>query len=162
MSSRGIQCHDSSNDCSPGRSKCNQVGFHNSMGPVLCFLFCPIRIAFCSRRHDTRVADGICTDTLGVGVYFYTYAIFALVSGATLDCYGARYPITLGVLSAATGSVMFGLGSLPTRVTPADRPSLKRSPKLFSQITLLPGAEASSNNARSAFSGMRRPGCLRW
>jgi MFS family permease len=54
--------------------------------------------------------------TLGVstvvGVYFYTYAAFALVSGATLDRYGAKLPLALGVFAAAIGSILFGLGSL--------------------------------------------------
>ena len=54
--------------------------------------------------------------TLGVssvlGLYFYTYAAFALVSGASLDRYGAKYPIAAGVLAAAIGSVIFGLGVL--------------------------------------------------
>ena len=47
-----------------------------------------------------------------IGLYFYTYATFALVSGASLDRYGAKVPIALGVLAAGLGSVLFGLGSL--------------------------------------------------
>ena len=34
------------------------------------------------------------------GLYFYTYATFALVSGASLDRYGAKVPIAMGVLAA--------------------------------------------------------------
>ncbi len=54
--------------------------------------------------------------TLGVstllGLYYYTYAGFAIVAGASLDRYGARLPIVVGVLATALGSVLFGLGSM--------------------------------------------------
>jgi len=54
--------------------------------------------------------------TLGVssllGLYYYTYAGFAIVAGASLDRYGARSPIFIGVLTTAAGSVLFGLGSI--------------------------------------------------
>jgi len=54
--------------------------------------------------------------TLGVssllGLYYYTYAGFAIVAGASLDRYGASFPIFVGVLTVAAGSVLFGLGSI--------------------------------------------------
>ena len=53
--------------------------------------------------------------TLGVsallGLYFYTYAGFAIVAGASLDRFGANAPIVIGVLATAAGSALFGLGS---------------------------------------------------
>ena len=52
--------------------------------------------------------------TLGVsslvGLYYYTYAAFAIVAGTSLDRYGAKLPITFGILIVAVGSVLFGLG----------------------------------------------------
>jgi MFS family permease len=54
--------------------------------------------------------------TLGVssllGLYYYTYAGFAIVAGASLDRFGANYPIVIGVLATAAGSALFGLGSI--------------------------------------------------
>jgi MFS family permease len=54
--------------------------------------------------------------TLGVsallGMYYYTYAGFALVSGASLDRFGAKLPIFVGLLATAAGSVLFGMGTI--------------------------------------------------
>ena len=52
--------------------------------------------------------------TLGVssllGLYYYTYSTFALLAGASLDRWGAKYTIPMGVFLLAVGIVMFGLG----------------------------------------------------
>ena len=52
--------------------------------------------------------------TLGVssllGLYYYTYSTFAIVAGASLDRWGAKYSIPIGVALLAVGIVMFGLG----------------------------------------------------
>src|SRR5215469_7351971 len=47
-----------------------------------------------------------------LGLYFYTYAGFAIVAGASLDRYGAKLPIATGVFAVAVGSILFGLGSI--------------------------------------------------
>ena len=47
-----------------------------------------------------------------VGLYYYTYAAFSIVAGASLDRYGAKLPIAAGVFAVAAGSVLFGLGSI--------------------------------------------------
>ena len=47
-----------------------------------------------------------------LGLYYYTYAGFAIVAGASLDRWGARLPIATGVFAVAVGSILFGLGSL--------------------------------------------------
>lgn len=47
-----------------------------------------------------------------LGLYYYTYAGFAIVAGASLDRYGAKLPIAIGVFVVAVGSILFGLGSL--------------------------------------------------
>jgi MFS family permease len=47
-----------------------------------------------------------------VGLYYYTYAAFSIVAGASLDRYGAKLPIAAGVFAVAAGGVLFGLGSI--------------------------------------------------
>ena len=51
--------------------------------------------------------------TMGVssllGLYYYTYSTFALVSGASLDRWGARYTIPIRHLPCV-GLIMFGVG----------------------------------------------------
>src|SRR5262245_53691580 len=47
-----------------------------------------------------------------LGLYFYTYAGFAIVAGASLDRYGAKLPIATGLFGVAVGSVLFGLGAI--------------------------------------------------
>ncbi|WP_376984922.1 MFS transporter [Bosea sp. R86505] len=46
-----------------------------------------------------------------IGLYYYTYSAFAIVSGACFDRYGARYVIPVGLLLMAGGAVLFGLGA---------------------------------------------------
>ncbi len=47
-----------------------------------------------------------------VGLYYYTYAGFAIIAGASLDRYGAKWPISAGIFAVTVGSVLFGLGSI--------------------------------------------------
>jgi MFS family permease len=53
-------------------------------------------------------------DTLGlsslIGLYYYTYSTFALIAGAALDRWGAKYPISFGTAILAGGIALFGLG----------------------------------------------------
>jgi MFS family permease len=43
-------------------------------------------------------------------IFFYTYAAFALVSGAALDRFGARGPVSIGAVIMAVGALLFALG----------------------------------------------------
>jgi MFS family permease len=45
-----------------------------------------------------------------LGVYYWTYSTFAIVAGASLDRWGAKYTIPVGVACLALGIAMFGLG----------------------------------------------------
>jgi MFS family permease len=45
-----------------------------------------------------------------VGLYYYTYSTFAIVSGACFDRYGPKYVVPIGLVLLAIGSVLFGLG----------------------------------------------------
>ena len=81
---------------------------------VFYFLQYALRSAPGVMIHELRDAFGL--SPLGMtsllGLYFYTYAAFAIVAGASLDRYGAKFPIGLGVIAVAGGSVLFGLGSV--------------------------------------------------
>src|SRR5262245_39741844 len=45
-----------------------------------------------------------------IGLYYYTYAIFAVIAGASVDRWGGKYTIPFGVLLLAVGTAMFGTG----------------------------------------------------
>src|SRR6266478_3970253 len=44
-----------------------------------------------------------------IGLYYYTYALFAVLAGAAVDRWGAKYALAVGVLILAVGTSMFGL-----------------------------------------------------
>jgi MFS family permease len=88
---------------------------------VVAWFFC---LLFYFMQYAMRSAPGVMIpeltaafslSALGVssllGVYYYTYSTFALVAGAALDRWGAKYTIPFGVILLAVGSVMFGLGT---------------------------------------------------
>ena len=47
-----------------------------------------------------------------LGLYFFTYASFALVAGASLDRYGAKWTIPAGIACLAVGTGMFAGGTV--------------------------------------------------
>jgi len=47
-----------------------------------------------------------------LGMYYYTYAVFAIVAGASLDRYGAKTSISAGIACLAVGTVLFGWGTV--------------------------------------------------
>ena len=93
-------------------------GFHIAF--VVAWVFC---LLFYFLQYAIRSAPGVMIPELtkafsltplGVssllGVYYYTYSTFAIVAGASLDRWGAKYTIPVGVTLLAVGIVMFGLG----------------------------------------------------
>jgi len=82
----------------------------------LCLLFYFMQYAVRSAPSvmvpELTAAFGL--TTLGVssllGLYYYTYSTFAIVAGASLDRWGAKYTIPVGVIMLAVGIAMFGLG----------------------------------------------------
>ncbi|MFH7812354.1 MULTISPECIES: MFS transporter [Acetobacter] len=58
-------------------------------------------------------AFGLTTVGLGslLGLYYYTYSLCSIVSGAAVDRWGAKYTITFGALVLATGTCLFGWGN---------------------------------------------------
>ena len=96
----------------------NVSGFHIAF--VVAWVFC---LLFYFLQYAVRSAPGVMIPELtkafsltplGVssllGVYYYTYSTFAIVAGASLDRWGAKYTIPAGVTLLAVGIVMFGLG----------------------------------------------------
>jgi len=89
-------------------------------GFILAWFFCllfyfiqyAVRSAPSVMLPELTAAFGL--TTLGVssllGLYYYTYSTFAIVAGASLDRWGAKYTIPTGVLLLAAGIGMFGLG----------------------------------------------------
>ena len=81
---------------------------------VFYFLQYALRSAPGVMIHELRGAFGLAP--LGItsllGLYYYTYAGFAIVAGASLDRWGAKLPIGLGVCAVALGSILFGMGSV--------------------------------------------------
>ena len=47
-----------------------------------------------------------------LGLYYYAYAGFSIIAGASLDSYGAKYSIPAGIICLAVGAALFGLGSV--------------------------------------------------
>lgn len=93
-------------------------GFHKAF--VLAWVFC---LLFYFMQYAVRSAPSVMIPeltkafgltTLGIssllGMYYYTYSTFAVVAGASLDRWGAKYTIPSGVFLLAIGIVMFGLG----------------------------------------------------
>jgi MFS family permease len=90
-------------------------------GFIIAWAFC---LLFYFGQYAIRSAPGVMvpelTSTFGlsalglsalIGLYYYTYSIFAIVAGAALDRYGPKYVIPLGIFVTAIGAALFGLGS---------------------------------------------------
>lgn len=79
---------------------------------VFYFIQYAVRSAPSVMIDELQLAFGFSTVGLGsvLGLYYYTYSTFALVSGAALDRWGAKYTLPLGAACLALGITMFGLG----------------------------------------------------
>ena len=88
---------------------------------VVAWLFC---LSFYFMEYAVRSAPSVMLpeltrsfglSTVGVssllGLYYYAYAVFAIIAGASVDRWGAKYTIPIGVLLLAIGTAMFGLGA---------------------------------------------------
>src|SRR5271169_911641 len=80
---------------------------------IIAWLFCllfyfmeyAVRSAPSVMLPELKGAFGLTTVGLSslLGLYYYTYAAFAVVAGASVDRWGAKYPIPIGVLLLALG-----------------------------------------------------------
>jgi MFS family permease len=99
----------------PSSKRSGQAGF------VLAWAFC---LLFYFGQYALRSAPGVMVPELRttfgltalgvsslVGLYYYTYSTFAIIAGASLDRFGAKYAVPVGILLTAIGAIMFGLGS---------------------------------------------------
>lgn len=95
---------------------------NNQLNVVFVFAWF-ICVVFYFIQYTMRSAPGIMlpeiTQTLGIdrgeatsiiGLYFYSYALAALVSGVALDRIGPRYVIPVGILLLSLGAALFGAG----------------------------------------------------
>jgi MFS family permease len=86
---------------------------------IIAWLFCllfyfmeyAVRSAPSVMLPELRTAFDLNTAGLSslIGLYYYSYAGFAIVAGASVDRWGAKYPIPAGVVILALGTAMFGV-----------------------------------------------------
>jgi MFS family permease len=91
--------------------------FHTAF--IAAWLFCllfyfveyAVRSAPSVMLPELTTAFGLTTLGLSslIGLYYYTYAVFAIIAGASVDRWGAKYTIPIGVLLLAVGTAMFGV-----------------------------------------------------
>jgi MFS family permease len=92
-------------------------GFHAAFvvawGFCLLFYFMEyvVRSAPSVMLPELTAAFGLTTVGLSslIGLYYYTYALFAVLAGAAVDRWGAKYVLAVGVLILAIGTAMFGV-----------------------------------------------------
>lgn len=95
---------------------------HLRLAFIAAWLLCAI---FYFAQYALRSAPGVMLDELGsalalnkvelgslVGLYYYTYAIFAIISGAALDRAGPRSVVPAGIVAVALGAALFGMGAV--------------------------------------------------
>jgi MFS family permease len=85
---------------------------------IIAWLFClsfyfmeyAVRSAPSVMLPELRTAFGLNTAGLSslIGLYYYSYAGFAIIAGAFIDRWGAKYTVSTGVLILAVGTAMFG------------------------------------------------------
>src|SRR3989440_12959916 len=86
---------------------------------IVAWLFCllfyfmeyAVRSAPSVMLPELTTAFGLTTVGLSslIGLYYYTYAVFAIIAGAAVDRWGAKYTISAGVLILAVGTAMFAV-----------------------------------------------------
>ena len=99
-------------------ARAGHVGFMIAWGFCLLFYFGQYALRSAPGVMVPELTGEFGLTTLGVGsllgLYYYTYSVFAIVAGASLDRLGAKYVIPAGIVVTAIGSVLFGLGSYET------------------------------------------------
>ena len=110
MSTQTVAIHD------PQPAKAS--GFHTAfiVAWAFCLLFYFVEYAVRSAPSvmlpELTSAFSLSTTGLSslIGLYYYTYAIFAVIAGASVDRWGGKYTIPFGVLLLAVGTAMFAIG----------------------------------------------------
>jgi MFS family permease len=86
---------------------------------IIAWLFCllfyfmeySVRSAPSVMLPELTTAFGLNTVGLSslIGLYYYSYAVFAIIAGASVDRWGAKYTIPAGVVILAVGTAMFAV-----------------------------------------------------
>src|SRR5258706_12911694 len=110
MSTQAIDIHESK------RARTSE--FHASF--IVAWAFCllfyfmeyAVRSAPSVMLPELTSAFSLSTTGLSslIGLYYYTYAIFAVIAGASVDRWGGKYTVPFGVLLLAVGTAMFAIG----------------------------------------------------
>jgi MFS family permease len=110
MSTQAIAIHE--------RKPAKASDFHAAF--IIAWAFCllfyfmeyAVRSAPSVMLPELTSAFGLSTAGLSslIGLYYYTYAIFAVIAGASVDRWGGKYTIPFGALLLAVGTAMFALG----------------------------------------------------
>src|SRR5258708_7086823 len=96
----------------------NASDFHTAF--IVAWAFCllfyfmeyAVRSAPSVMLPELTTAFGLSTTGLSslIGLYYYTYAIFAVIAGASVDRWGGKFTIPFGVVLLAVGTAMFAMG----------------------------------------------------
>jgi MFS family permease len=100
-----------------GAKSATASAFHKAF--IVAWLFCllfyfmeyAVRSAPSVMLPELTTAFGLNTVGLSslIGLYYYSYAAFAIVAGASVDRWGAKYTIPAGLLILAVGTAMFAV-----------------------------------------------------
>jgi len=100
-----------------GAKPATASAFHTAF--IVAWLFCllfyfmeyAVRSAPSVMLPELTTAFGLNTVGLSslIGLYYYSYAAFAIVAGASVDRWGAKYTIPAGMLILAVGTAMFAV-----------------------------------------------------
>jgi MFS family permease len=100
-----------------GAKPATASAFHKAF--IVAWLFCllfyfmeyAVRSAPSVMMPELKTAFGLNTVGLSslIGLYYYSYAAFAIVAGASVDRWGAKYTIPAGLLILAVGTAMFAV-----------------------------------------------------
>jgi MFS family permease len=110
MSTQTIAIHESK----PAKTSDFHAAFIVAWAFCLLFYFMEyaVRSAPSVMLPELTSAFGLSTAGLSslIGLYYYTYAIFAVIAGASVDRWGGKFTIPFGVVLLAVGTAMFALG----------------------------------------------------
>jgi MFS family permease len=110
MSTQTVAIHEPK----PARASEFHAAFIVAWAFCLLFYFMEyaVRSAPSVMLPELTKAFGLSTTGLSslIGLYYYTYAIFAVIAGASVDRWGGKYTISFGVLILAAGTAMFAVG----------------------------------------------------
>jgi MFS family permease len=110
MSTQTIAIHESK----PAKTSDFHAAFIVAWAFCLLFYFMEyaVRSAPSVMLPELTSSFGLSTAGLSslIGLYYYTYAIFAVIAGASVDRWGGKFTIPFGVVLLAVGTTMFALG----------------------------------------------------